>query len=55
MTWIVVSMKWIMLVSGALTCTMLYALVAPEAALEGTFGENLRGPWRRLSVIPNAC
>lgn len=28
MTWIVAGMKWIMLVSGNLTCTMLYAAVA---------------------------
>ena len=25
--------KWIMLVSGALTCTMIYAFIAPQAAL----------------------
>jgi hypothetical protein len=31
MIWIVTSMKWIMLVSGLLTCTMLYATVAPQA------------------------
>ena len=37
MLWIVMSMKWIMLVSGALTCTMLYAAIAPQAALQGLF------------------
>ena len=31
MPWIVASMKWIMLVYGALTCTMLYAAIAPQA------------------------
>lgn len=28
MSWIVARIKWIMLVSGALTCTMLYAAIA---------------------------
>ena len=44
MSWIVTNMKWIMVVSGALTCTMLYAAIAPEAALRSTFGETLEGP-----------
>jgi len=44
MNWIVASMKWIMLVSGVLTCSMLYATIAPQAALEGTFGDTLQGP-----------
>ena len=33
MNWIVGNIKWIMLVSGALTSTMVYAAVAPQAAL----------------------
>jgi len=36
--------KWIMLVSGALTCTMIYAAIAPEAALQSNFGATLDGP-----------
>jgi hypothetical protein len=44
MTWITANMKWIMLVAGALTCTMLYATIAPEAALRSTFGDSLHGP-----------
>ena len=44
MAWIVAHMKWIMLVSGSLTCTMLYAAIAPQAALRGTFGHTLEGP-----------
>lgn len=31
MRWIVGNMKWIMLLSGALTCTMLYAASRPLA------------------------
>lgn len=27
------NIRWIMLVSGALTCTMLYAAIAPQSAL----------------------
>lgn len=36
--------KWLMLVSGVLTGTMLYAAVAPQAALRSNFGETLEGP-----------
>src|SRR5262249_8429967 len=38
MRWIPANIRWIMLVSGALTCTMLYAAIAPQAALQSTFG-----------------
>ena len=38
------NIKWLMLVSGALTCTMVYAAIAPDAALLSTFGETLDGP-----------
>lgn len=44
------SIKWIMLVSGVLTCTMVYAVVAPEAMLQSTFGETLEGPLAHLLV-----
>ena len=44
MTLVVANIKWIMLVSGLLTCTMLYAAIAPQAALLATFGESLEGP-----------
>jgi hypothetical protein len=29
MAWMAASIRWIMPVSGALTCTMIYAVVAP--------------------------
>lgn len=35
------NIKWVMLVSGVLTMTMIYALIAPHAALMSTFGEAL--------------
>jgi len=50
MSWIVDRIKWIMLVSGALTCTMLYAAVAPQAALHSTFGHTLEGPLAEIVV-----
>ncbi len=50
MNWIVSRMKWIMIVSGLLTCTMLYAAIAPQAALQSTFGEGLEGPVAEIVV-----
>ena len=47
---IVAKIKWIMLVSGVLTCTMIYAAIAPQAALRGTFGEALQGPLAEIVV-----
>ena len=44
MTFIARHIKWVMLVSGALTCTMAYAAIAPQAALRSTFGTTLEGP-----------
>src|SRR5437867_9877713 len=50
MHWIVANIKWIMLVSGALTSTMVYAAIAPQAALRSTFGETLEGPVAEIVV-----
>ena len=50
MSFVVDKIKWIMLVSGALTCTMIYAAIAPQAALQGTFGETLQGPLAEIVV-----
>ena len=50
MSWIVDKIKWIMLVTGLLTCTMLYAALAPAAALRATFGESLSGPLAEIVV-----
>ena len=47
---ITANIKWIMLVSGLLTCTMIYAAIAPQAALQGTFGETLQGPLAEVVV-----
>jgi len=50
MTWIVANIKWLMLVSGALTCTMMYAAIAPQAALRSNFGVALEGPVSEIVV-----
>ena len=44
MTWIVRNIHRVMLVSGLLTLTMVYAALAPEAALQSNFGDTLDGP-----------
>ena len=44
------SIKWVMFVSGALTCTMFYAAVAPEAALHSSFGQSITGPVAQIVV-----
>jgi len=50
MNWIVAQMKWIMLVSGVLTCTMLQAAIAPQAALKSMFGDSIEGPLAEIIV-----
>lgn len=50
MNLIVANMKWIMIVSGTLTCTMLYAAIAPKAALHSTFGDSMEGPLVEIVV-----
>jgi hypothetical protein len=50
MNLIITNMKWIMIVSGTLTCTMLYAAVAPQAALHSTFGDSMEGPLVEIVV-----
>jgi hypothetical protein len=44
------SIKWVMLVSGALTCTMVYAAIQPQAALQSNFGQTLAGPAAEIVV-----
>jgi hypothetical protein len=50
MNWLAKQIQWIMVVSGALTCTMFYAAVAPEAALQSNFGESLDGAAAQIVV-----
>lgn len=44
MSWVLVNIHRIMILSGLLTMTMIYAALAPEAALRSTFGESMSGP-----------
>ena len=48
--WIVNYMRWIMLVSGVLTATMVQAAIAPDSALQSNFGETVSGPLAHLVV-----
>ena len=50
MSWLAKQLKWLMLVSGALTCTMVYAAIAPQAALRSNFGTTLEGPVAEIVV-----
>lgn len=43
MDFVIKNIKWVMLVSGVLTCTMFYGLFAPGAALELMFGASFGG------------
>ncbi len=44
------SIKWVMLISGLLTFTMIYALFSPREALISTFGVALEGPVAEIVV-----
>jgi len=44
------NMKWIMLISGALTLTMVLAVITPQLALNSMFGSSLGGPLAEVVV-----
>lgn len=50
MTFIARHFKWLMLVSGVLTATMFYGLVAPQAALESMFGTSFDGQLESIII-----
>ncbi|ELS33978.1 hypothetical protein [Pseudanabaena biceps] len=50
MNWIVANIKWIMLLSGVLTCTLFYAAIAPQTALRSFFGDVLEGQLSEIIV-----
>ena len=50
MDFIIKNIKWVMLVSGALTFTMFYGLFAPQAALESMFGVSFSGTLETIIV-----
>ena len=50
MNWIVARIRWIMIISGVLTCTALYYAIGPQAALHASFGATLDGPLAEVVV-----
>jgi len=44
------NIKGIMLVTGVITCSMIFAAIAPEAALMNTFGASISGPLAEIVV-----
>lgn len=44
------SIKWVMLIAGLLTCSMFYAVVAPEASVISNFGQPIEGPVGQIIV-----
>ncbi len=50
MKFFVSKFKWIMLVSGLLTCTMFLGLFAPQSSLQSNFGEAMHGPLSEILV-----
>ncbi len=50
MGFVVRFIKPIMIISGGLTMTMVYAALAPQAALTSMFGETLTGPLAEIIV-----
>ncbi len=47
---LIVNFKWVMLVGGLATLSMMSAVLAPRAALKATFGETLEGPVAEIVV-----
>ena len=47
---IITNIKWIMVIAGLLTCTMIFAVFAPQAALISMFGEALTEPLSQVVV-----
>ena len=44
------NIKWIMLISGVLTFTMVFAAITPQLALSSMFGSSLEGPLAEVIV-----
>jgi hypothetical protein len=50
MNFIIKNIKWVMMISGALTATMLFGLFAPQVAVESMFGATFSGPLETLII-----
>jgi len=53
MSLFVSNFKWLMLISGLLTCSMFVGLFAPQSSLQSNFGETLPGGAATEIVIRN--
>ncbi|MBL1417107.1 MAG: hypothetical protein COA76_10705 [Moritella sp.] len=47
---IITKIKWIMVIAGLLTCSMIFAVFAPQAALISMFGEAISEPLGEVVV-----
>lgn len=50
MNFFVSNFRWIMLVSGLLTCTMFLGFVSPRSSLQSNFGESIEGSLGEIIV-----
>ena len=50
MNWIADKIKWIMIVDWLLTCTLFYAAIAPQSALNSFFGASIEGQLSEIIV-----
>lgn len=50
MNFVTRAIKPIMLVSGLITCTMVYAAISPETMLQSMFGQSLAEPLAQMLV-----
>jgi len=44
------NIKWVMIIAGLLTCSMIFAVFAPQTALVNMFGEALTEPLAQIVV-----
>ncbi len=50
MRFFISNFKWVMLISGLLTCTMFLALFSPQASLKSNFAETIEGPVEEIII-----
>ena len=44
------NIKWLLLIPGVITCSMIYAVIDPQGALMHTFGDSISGPIAEIVV-----
>lgn len=53
MSFFVSNFKWLMLISGLLTCSMFLGLFAPQSSMLSNFGETLTGSAANEIIVRN--